>query len=116
MVLFAGHVHLEGNPVYEWQQAADVDGLLAKEVEETASVLGALGHPLRLRLLQAVLQGQRAATELGRMEGLGTSGQLYHHLRELQAAGWLRSAGRGRYEVPPARVVPLLTMLAAAER
>lgn len=115
VVLFTGHVHLEGTPVYEWQQGAEVDALLADEVDRAASALAALGHPVRLRLLQAVVQGRTAATELGSMEGLGTSGQLYHHLRELQAAGWLRSASRGRYAVPPARVVPLLTILAAAQ-
>lgn len=113
-VLFTGRVGSDGAPVYEWQQGADVEALLAMEVDDTASALASLGHPVRLRILQAVLRGLQSATELGALEGLGTSGQLYHHLRELQAAGWLRSAGRGRYEVPPARVVPLLTTLAAA--
>ncbi|PWS46926.1 ArsR family transcriptional regulator, partial [Streptomyces sp. ZEA17I] len=28
--------------------------------------------------------------------------------------GWLRPAGRGRYEVPATRVVPLLVVLTAA--
>ena len=116
VVLFTGHVALEGAPVYEWQQGAEATGLLEMEVEDAAAPLAALGHPMRLRLLQAVLRGRRASTELGELEGLGTSGQLYHHLRELQAAGWLRSGGRGTYEVPPARVVPLLTILAAAPR
>lgn len=115
-VLFTGHVALEGAPVYDWQQGAAVDGLLEIGPDGPAGALAALGHPVRLRLLQAVLRGQRGASELGGVEGLGTSGQLYHHLRELQAAGWLRSAGRGHYEVPPARVVPLLTILAAAQR
>lgn len=116
VILFTGRVGLKGAPAYEWQQGAEVDGLLDMEVEDVAGALAALGHPLRLRLLQAVLRGQRGTTELGGLEGLGTSGQLYHHLRELQASGWLRSAGRGHYEVPAARVVPLLTALAAAQR
>ena len=114
VVLFTGHVEMEGAPVYEWQQGAAVDGLLAMDVDGAAGALAALGHPARLRLLQAVLGGRRSSGELGALEGHGTSGQLYHHLRELQAAGWLRSAGRGTYEVPPARVIPLLTALAAA--
>jgi hypothetical protein len=41
---------------------------------------------------------------------------VYHHLRQLTSAGWLRSAARGRYVVPPERVVPLLTVVAAARR
>ena len=116
VVLFTGHVTLDGPAVYEWQQAADAGSLLDMEVDAAASTLAALGHPVRLRILQAVLHGQTSATELGSMDGLGTSGQLYHHLRELQAAGWLHSTGRGRYRVPPARVVPLLTVLATTQR
>ena len=81
VVLFTGHVALEGEPVYEWQQGAAVDGLLAMDVDAAAGALGALGHPARLRLLQAVLRGQRSSAELGALEGHGTSGQLYHHLR-----------------------------------
>lgn len=116
VVLFTGRVGFEGAPVYEWQQEAEVSTLAEMDVDDIASALAALGHPIRLRLLQAVLRGLQSATELGTLAGLGTSGQLYHHLRELQAAGWLRSAGRGHYEVLPARVVPLLTTLAAALR
>ncbi len=45
-----------------------------------------------------------------------TTGQIYHHLRLLTAAGWLHTTGRGRYEVPGTRVVPLLVVLTAAAR
>ena len=38
-----------------------------------------------------------------KIDGLGTTGQAYHHLRQLAAVGWLHSTGRGRYEVPPHR-------------
>jgi DNA-binding HxlR family transcriptional regulator len=116
VVLFAGRVGRDGGSAYEWQQGAEVETLLDMELDDVASALAALGHPVRLLVLQAVLRGLHSATELGTLPGLGTSGQLYHHLRELQATGWLRSAGRGHYEVPPARVVPLLTTLAAAMR
>lgn len=116
VVLFAGQVGLEGTPVYEWQQGAEVDSLLELDLGDEAGTLAALGHPVRLRLLRAVMRGQRSTAELGALDGLGTSGQLYHHLRELTAAGWLHSGGRGHYEVPPVRVVPLLTILAAAQR
>ena len=42
--------------------------------------------------------------------------QLHHHLRQLVAAGWLASTRRGHYEVPAARVVPLLVTVLAAHR
>jgi hypothetical protein len=52
--------------------------------------------------------------ELQRLPGLGTSGQLYHHLRQLQAAGWIRQVQRNHYVVVPDRTVAVLVMLAAA--
>ena len=69
---------------------------------------------MRLRLAQLVLQGTETTAELAADADLGTTGQLHHHLRQLVAAGWLQSAGRGRYRVPAQRVVPLLAIVAAA--
>ncbi|WP_435827490.1 hypothetical protein [Actinoplanes philippinensis] len=47
---------------------------------------------------------------------MGTSGQVYHHLRQLVAAGWLHTIGGGRHEVPAARVIPLLSLLLGTRR
>lgn len=112
-VLFTGSVTLPEHRQYDWQQGFDADELLAGGWGVAAASLAALGHPVRLALLQAVLRGTATAADLAGIEGLGTSGQLYHHLRELVAAGWLRSPGRGRYEVPAGRVVALLVVVAA---
>ncbi|WP_406300314.1 ArsR/SmtB family transcription factor [Embleya sp. NBC_00888] len=113
-LLYTGALRLpEGTPV-EWQLAADADALLAEDWAPFAEHLGALGHPVRLSLLREILRGTDTAAELGALEGMGTSGQIYHHLRQLVAAGWLRTVGRGHYEVPAMRVVPLLTVLFAA--
>ena len=65
-------------------------------------------------LLQAVLGGAHTVRALEALPGLGTTGQIYHHLRELQRAGWLSLARRNHYEVAGERVVPLLVALAAA--
>lgn len=145
-VLFTGAVRLPTDERYEWQYAALTDDLLgADDRGETeggdtgdtggggrpgdavpgrgdagspapAEVFAALGHEVRLRLLREILAGRRTAAELAGLAELGTTGQIYHHLRQLTGAGWLHSAGRGRYEVPPTRVVPLLVMLSAARR
>lgn len=115
-VLFTGSVTLPGEKAYVWQQGIDAEQLLGADWDQPADALGALGHPLRLRLIQAVLNGASTTAELGETEGLGTTGQLYHHLRQLVAAGWLSATGRGRYEVPAGRVVPLLVTIAAANR
>lgn len=131
-VLFTGAVTLPTGEQYEWQQAAVTGALLGGGSEggpddagvgaaegsadgrRTAESLAALGSPVRLRLLREILAGRRTAAELTALDGVGTSGQVYHHLRQLTAAGWLHPAGRGRHEVPGARVVPLLVLLSAA--
>ena len=71
---------------------------------------------MRLKLLREVLAGHHGSAELSGVEGLGTSGQLYHHLRQLVSAGWLRTNRRGQYIVPAERVVPLLVTIVAATR
>ncbi|GHB05986.1 ArsR/SmtB family transcription factor [Streptomyces termitum] len=113
-VLYTGAVRLPTGERYEWQTGALTADLL--DEEGPAESLAALGHPVRLRLLREILGGRRTAAELSGLEDLGTTGQIYHHLRQLTAAGWLRAAGRAHHEVPPERVVPLLVVLAAARR
>lgn len=115
-VLFAGSVTLPGGERAEWQQAHPAEELLADDWSQAASAVAALGHPIRLLLLREILHGTRTAAELGAHRRLGTSGQLYHHLRQLVAAGWLRTTARGQYAVPAEKVVPLLVILAAARR
>lgn len=112
-VLFTGTVTLAADEHYEWQEALDAGALLDEDWSGAADPLAALAHPVRLLLLREILHGTRTVAELGRHEDLGTAGQLYHHLRQLTAAGWVKAAGRGRYVVPPVRVVPLLVVLAA---
>ncbi|MFG2756741.1 ArsR/SmtB family transcription factor [Streptomyces wuyuanensis] len=113
-VLFTGAVRLPTGERYEWQIGALTEELLDGDWSAPADSFAALGSPVRLRLLREIVGGRRTAAELAELEGLGTTGQIYHHLRQLTAAGWLHTAGRGRYEVPGVRVVPLLVALAAA--
>lgn len=115
-VLLTGSVELQPGAQYLWQEGASTVSLLEADWSELVPALDALAHPVRLQLLQLVMNGIDRTAELGEAEGLGTSGQLHHHLRQLVAAGWLRSAGRGRYEIPAVRVVPLLVVLTAVDR
>jgi Helix-turn-helix domain len=114
-VLFTGAVSLEDGRRAEWQQAYPTEAVL-DSFGDQAAALSALAHPVRLLILREMLRGQRSAAELGAHERLGTSGQTYHHMRQLVAAGWLRSTGHGRYAVPTERVIPLLTAIAAVTR
>ncbi|MEI2647681.1 MAG: hypothetical protein V9G15_01380 [Dermatophilaceae bacterium] len=63
-----------------------------------------------------MLRGHTTARELADLEDVGTTGQVYHHLRQLVSAGWLRARTGGRHEVPAERLVPLLTTIVGARR
>jgi len=98
-------------------QAVDgEEAVLEADWTEWAGALAALGNPVRLTLLQQILRGTSTVSGLSAVQGLGTSGQIYHHLRQLTAEGWLHSPSRGVFAVPPSRVVALLAILAALER
>lgn len=113
-VMLLGAVALPTGETFDWQQSASAATLLERDWRDAAEAISALGHPVRLAILHAVLTGSRSTAELADLPDLGTTGQLHHHLRLMLAAGWLQNAGRGRYEVPAARVVPVLGVLAAA--
>lgn len=82
----------------------------------SAGQLAALGNPVRLTLLQEIVRGRATVSALSEVDGLGTSGQIYHHLRQLTAEGWLHTPSRGTFAVPPPRVVALLAILEALQR
>ncbi|WP_405797410.1 ArsR/SmtB family transcription factor [Streptomyces sp. NBC_01506] len=113
-VTYTGSVLLPTGHPYRWQFTELTDDLLDADWSVAADPFAALGHAVRLRLLREILGGLRTAAELAELDDIGTTGQIYHHLRQLTGAGWLRTTARGRYEVPAARVVPLLVMLSAA--
>lgn len=115
VVAYAGAVSTPAGPV-EWQMGVPVESLLEAEWSAAAPVLSALAHPLRLSLLHAILGGVTHVGDLAEDARLGTTGQLYHHLNQLVAGGWLLAAGRGQFGIPPERVVPLLAILAAVRR
>ncbi len=112
-VIFGGTADTAHGPV-AWQWGAPTEQVTEQDWGPAASVLDALSHPVRLRLLQRVLTGTTTTAELAEDETLGTTGQLHHHLRALVAAGWLTSTGRGRWSIPAPRVIPLLVVVVAA--
>lgn len=114
-LLFAGHMRLPAGGQLVWQAGEDIPTLLNTDWSEAAPALAALGHPLRLNILRAVLDGQQTTQELQEQPDLSGAGKLYHHLRELQAVGWLTTLGRGRYSIASEKVIPLLIILQATD-
>jgi hypothetical protein len=115
-VLFTGAVGLPSGEHYEWQVGFGTESLLEGDLAGAAEALSALGHPVRLLMLREVLLGRSTVSSLAQAADLGSSGQIYHHLRQMTAAGWLHSSTRGHYAVPAERIIPLLVALAAAQR
>ncbi len=115
-VMLVGSLTLPDGAPVSWQQSAETGGMLETDWSDQATAFAALGHPVRLELLRHILSGTHATADLAAIESLGTTGQLHHHLRQLVAAGWVRQSGRGSYEVPATRIVPLLACLVGAQR
>lgn len=115
-VMLVGSADLPDGETVAWQETAGTTGLLEGDWSDRAASFAALGHPVRLELLRHILGGTRTTGELAAIETLGTTGQLHHHLRQLLAAGWVHQSGRGTYDVPANRIVPLLASIVAAQR
>lgn len=116
IVMIVGSLTLPTGTPVAWQQAGATAAMLETDWTEHAAAFQALAHPVRLELLRRILTGTTTTAALAESDALGTTGQLHHHLRQLVAAGWVRQSGRGSYEVPAARVVPLLTGLLGSGR
>lgn len=114
-ILYAGATTTPGTGPLRWQVERPVPYALDRDWAPAAIVLAAFGHPQRLAILRELLLGARTTQELQRIDGMGTAGQVYHHLRELQAAGLVRAAHRNDYRIPPDRVIPCLVIVSAAE-
>lgn len=112
-VTYAGWIERGGQPL-QWQFGHTLTDLEDHDWASLAERFDALGNPVRLKLLQLVWAGHETVADLTGQEGIGTTGQVYHHLNALVAVGWLIQSTRGRYTVPADRVVPLLVILSAA--
>lgn len=113
-VLYTGAVTYGVDLQAQWQWAITRDDVLDVDPNSTAQSLAALAHPLRIGILTAVLRGVQTVPALSQELEITASGQAYHHVHQLAAQGWLIALSRGHYEVPVARVVPALVILAAS--
>ncbi len=92
----------------------DGNAIFAVPLDGSVRVLAALASMPRLALYRAVLEHPATSGELMKAAGLNTTGQLYHHLRELIGAGLIAQEGRDRYALVPERLPAARTILGAA--
>ncbi|SNT52062.1 ArsR/SmtB family transcription factor [Rhodococcoides kyotonense] len=113
-VAYQGDVHLHGD--VEWSIGYSPDAILDLSVARTSEVLASLGHPVRLQIVRTLLRGPANASALQEAVELGSTGQVYHHLKALSSAGVVEQHARGEFRIAATKVVPLLvSMLAAAD-
>ncbi|GAA3876675.1 helix-turn-helix domain-containing protein [Saccharothrix violaceirubra] len=111
---YRGRVTLGGEPV---ERHVDVTPAHALHLDDRPrlEVLAALAHPVRVDIVRCLLgAGSRPSTALQEAAGLGSTGQLYHHLKALTAAGVVEQDRRGSYRLRPEATVPVLVLLTAA--
>jgi DNA gyrase subunit B len=114
MVSYSGRYEGLGQDDHWEHREQTMDQLLKQSGEKMSKVLTALGSKQRLEILRAVLQEPLTGAELLDYLKMGTTGQLYHHLKALQGADLLAQGQGGRYHIPPHRVLPFLLLLAAS--
>jgi len=112
-VTYTGSGEWNGAPL-AWRMEHSWDAVRTLAGDSAARVLGALSSGLRLRIVAALLERPCTTAELVERLEQPSSGQLFHHLRELLAAGVVHQPVRGTYAVRRQDVVPLLALLAAA--
>ncbi|MBP1991533.1 ATP-binding protein [Paenibacillus eucommiae] len=114
VIYYSGRYHNDRNGLRWEPQERQVGALLDLNGEKIAKVLSALGHKQRLDILRAALHKPLTGPELVDQLHMGTTGQLYHHIKALLGADLLVQEERGgRYEIPTHRTLPVLLLLAA---
>jgi DNA-binding transcriptional ArsR family regulator len=109
-VLYAGAGTAAGG-VVAWQMDRSWTELTELESSPIARLLAALGNPQRVQIVQALIHSPATTAELsGRLDEPST-GQLFHHLKELLAAGLVYQPQRGTYAIRQQHIVPLLTVI-----
>jgi DNA-binding transcriptional ArsR family regulator len=77
-------------------------------------VFGALGNPVRLRIVSILLAGPATTAELAERLDQPSTGQLFHHLKELLTTGLVHQPVRGTYAIRRQDIISLLALLAAS--
>lgn len=111
---YGGEVAL-GDGRVSWRIDVTPEHALSLPDRPRIEVLSALAHPVRVEIVRTLLaQGSRPATALQEAAGLGSTGQLYHHLKALTTAGVVEQDKRGSYRLRAAATIPVLVLLTAA--
>lgn len=91
--------------VYIDSGGGGVDRLLEKPGYQVAQAFAVLGSEVRLAILRSLFDAPKTVAELVAALGLGTTGQAYHHLRELERVNAVEARdGKYHFNGPFARI------------
>lgn len=114
-VFFTGDVTYGGGRRAQYRWHRPTEALTGMSWDENLERLAALAHPLRGAILRRLFQSPATAAELVEEGIVGSTGAAYHHLGALHSGGWITREPGGRHSLRTARVVPLLSIIAATE-
>ncbi|MCA1037936.1 hypothetical protein LCM00_00320 [Bacillus infantis] len=99
-----------------WKPASKtIEEVLAPDSGSLANILSSLGHIQRIEMIKSLMQEPKNAAELVKELGMGTTGQLYHHMKPLLHAGIIEQKERGgSYSIAADKILPILLQLAGA--
>jgi ArsR family transcriptional regulator len=97
-----------------WRQRLALQSVFAASPELLAQLFAALSSPHRVIILRTLYEGPRTSQQLQELLGMGSAGQLYHHLKELLAMGLILQRGRSAYTIEPTKVIPICIALMMA--
>ncbi|MFT7837345.1 helix-turn-helix domain-containing protein [Saccharothrix sp. BKS2] len=111
---YGGQVAL-GDGQVSWRIDVTPEHALSLADRPRVEVLSALAHPARVEIVRTLLgQGAQPAAALQEAARLGSTGQLYHHLKALTGSGVVEQDKRGSYRLRPSAAIPVLVLLTAA--
>lgn len=111
LVTYYGAYESEGFG-YLWEKnESSIDELLAIDDDEVAKVLASFGNKQRLAILKTILKEPLTVNELVEKLDMRTTGQVYHHLKALQAADLIKQGDKGKFQFKAHRVHGLIMVL-----
>src|SRR5581483_1865691 len=108
---YAGAIQLAGRP-FRFQQRLPAQSLFEADPDLLTQIFAALSSPHRVIILRTLCERPCTAQQLQEVLGMGSAGQLYHHLKELLAADLITQRERSSaYTIEPAKVIPICAVL-----
>ncbi|WP_316570407.1 ATP-binding protein [Neobacillus sp. YIM B06451] len=113
-VFYSGHYKTNQENYHVILQEKSLESISLFSAGKMANILAALGNKQRLEIIRTLLIKPKTASELVELLNMGTTGQLYHHLKPLLGSNLISQDERGgAYKVPIERTLPLLLLLSA---